>query len=94
MSLGAITLPGALDPDALRTIALGALAVLVVLGLLVGWMVQKVVLKIVFLGVLLGVGAYVWSERAELDKCRVDHECHFAGFDVKVPAPSSIQPGP
>ena len=75
-------LPDALDPSDLRTVALVAMGVVVVLAFLVARMVQKMVLKVILFGILAGVGVYAWSERAALDDCRADCACSFAGFDV------------
>lgn len=75
-------MPDSLDPSTLRTVALVAVAVVVVLALLVLRMVQKMVLKVVFLGALAGIGIYVWSQRAELEHCRRDCACSFLGFEV------------
>jgi hypothetical protein len=80
-------LPKSLDPDALRTVALVALAVLVVLALVVMRAIQKMVLKVIFLGILAGIGVFVWYERAELADCRPNTTCRVAGFDVQVPGP-------
>ena len=78
-------MPESLDPSDLRTIALVGIGVVVVLWLLVLRMVQKMVLKVVFLGALAGVGVYLWSQRSALDDCRATCACTFAGFDVDVP---------
>ena len=80
-----MTLPDAFDPDVMRNLAIGALALIALLAVIVGWIVQKIVLKIVFLGALVGLGAYVWAQRSDLDECRVQCACHFAGFEVQVP---------
>ena len=79
-------MPESLDPSTLRTIALVAIGVIVVLAFLVMRMVQKMVLKVVFLGALAGIGVYLWSQRAELEQCRVDCACSFAGFDIESDA--------
>jgi hypothetical protein len=78
-------LPKSLDPDTLRTVALVALAVLAVLALLIIRVVQKMVLKVVFLGMLAGLGVFVWYERANLSDCAKTCACSVAGFDVQVP---------
>ena len=76
-------MPESLDPSTLRTIALVAVAVVVVLGFLVMRMVQKMVLKVVFLGALAGIGVYAWSQRAALDDCRTTCACSFAGVELE-----------
>jgi hypothetical protein len=85
-------LPETLDPDALRTIALVVLAVLVVAAFLVLRMIRKMVLRVVLLGLLAGLGVYVWYERDTLRGCVPDCACSVAGFDVHVagcPPPDS-----
>jgi hypothetical protein len=78
-------LPDSLDPDALRTIALVAIGLLVVLGLLVVRLFQKVVLRVVLLGLLAGLGVFVWAQRAQLADCGCGATCRVAGVDVQVP---------
>lgn len=80
-------LPKSLDPDTLRTGALVVVGVIVVVAFLVMRMVQKMVLKVIFLGLLAGIGVFVWYERAELADCRPGATCRVAGFDVQVPGP-------
>jgi hypothetical protein len=78
-------LPKSLDPDALRTIVVVVLAVLVVLALLVVRFVQKMVLRVVLLGVLAGLGFLGWYERAELRDCVPNCTCRVLGYDVQTP---------
>jgi hypothetical protein len=93
-------LPKSFDPDTLRTVALVTIAVLVVVAFLVMRAIQKMVLKVIFLGILAGIGVFVWYERAELADCRPGTTCRVAGFDVQVPNPlpttttsSTLPPG-
>jgi hypothetical protein len=78
-------LPKSLDPDTLRTVGLVALAVIVVLALLIMRMVQKMVLKVIFLGLLVGLGTFVWYERTDLADCAKTCACSLLGVDVQVP---------
>lgn len=78
-------LPETLDPSTLRTVALVSIVVIVVLALLVLRLVQKMVLRVVLVGALVGLGTYAWSQRASLDDCRAECSCTFAGFEVAVP---------
>jgi hypothetical protein len=78
-------LPESLDPDTLRAVSLGGIGVAVLAGLLVLRLVQRAVVRVVLLGVLVGLGAYLWSQRAALSDCVPECSCHFAGFDVDVP---------
>jgi hypothetical protein len=80
-------LPKSLDPDTLRTVALGAVGGTALLVLLVVRLVQRMVVKVVLVGALVGAGVYVWSQRVQLQDCVPKCACTFVGFDVKVDAP-------
>lgn len=80
-------LPESLDPDTLRTVALGVVVVVVVAAFLVLRLVRRMVVKVVLLGALAGAGVYAWSQRVELSDCVPTCACTFAGFDVEVDAP-------
>jgi uncharacterized membrane protein YccC len=78
-------LPKSLDPDTLRTAALVSLVVLAVVAVLVLRFVQKMVLRVVFLGLLVGIGVFVWWERDSLRQCVPTCACSVAGYTVQVP---------
>lgn len=78
-------LPESFDPNALRNVALVVLAALAVLAFLVVRMVQKMVVRVVVVGLLAGLAVYVWYERDELGECNETCACSVAGFDVQVP---------
>ncbi len=80
-------LPDTLDPDLLKTIALGAIGGTALLTFIVLRLVQRMVMKVVLVGALVGAGFYVWSERVQLQDCIPKCACTFVGFDVKVDAP-------
>ena len=73
-----------LDPDQVKTGAIVALAVLVVVAFLVMRFIQKMVLRVILLGGLVGLGVYVYAQREELKDCVPECACTFFGFDVKV----------
>lgn len=75
-------LPESLDPDALRTIAIVALVVLVVGVFLVLRFIQKMVLRVILLGALVGLGVGVWVQRESLEDCVPECACSFFGYDV------------
>jgi hypothetical protein len=81
----AAVLPETFDPDTLRTVALVGIGALALLAFLVVRLVQKMVLRVILLGVVVGLGAYLWGQRAELEDCVPDCSCTFAGFEVDVP---------
>lgn len=58
---------------------------LVVLTALVIRLVQKVVLRMVLLGVIVVVGLFVYVNRAPLKACAKTCECEIAGKHITVP---------
>lgn len=95
----AISLPSWLDADSLRTIAVAVVGALVALSIVSAWLIKKVVMKVITLGVLLGLALAFWTQRANLADCadavrdeRTDATCTFFGFQVEVPGGS--EPGP
>lgn len=75
-------LPESLDPDALRTIAVVVLVALVVIAFLVMRFIQKMVLRVILLGALVGVGVGVWVQRDNLKECVPECACEFFGYEV------------
>lgn len=86
-------LPETFDPDLLRTVALATVGGTALLAFVVLRFVQRMVMKVILLGALVGAGFYVWSEREQLQDCVPTCACTFVGFDVKVDAPG-CQTGP
>lgn len=81
-------LPKSLDADALRTLTLASVGASIMLVLIVLRFVQKMVLRVVLVGALVGAGLYAWSQRAELSDCAPPTcACTFAGYDVQVDTP-------
>ncbi|MGH9186814.1 MAG: hypothetical protein ACRD0U_13510 [Acidimicrobiales bacterium] len=78
-------LPDSLDPDTLRTVSIGALALLAVLALFVLRVVQRVMTKILLIGLLVAIAAGIWWQRDKLSDCAETCDCRFAGFEVPVP---------
>lgn len=81
-------LPTVLDPETLKTIAIAALAVVVIGIFLTLRFIQKMVVRVVVVGVLIASGAGTWVQREELSSCRSTAACTFFGQDVQVPAAS------
>lgn len=79
-------IPDSIDPDQLRTILVVVVLVLLVGTFLVIRFVQKLVMKGVMLVVLLGIGASLWVQRADLGDCADTCSCSLYGMDVEVPA--------
>jgi hypothetical protein len=78
-------LPKSLDPDTLRTAAVVVLVVLALLVLVVMRMIQKMVLRVIFIGLLVGLGVFVWFERDYLHRCVPKCSCSVIGRTVQVP---------
>lgn len=91
----------AIEPDQLKTGAIVAIVVLVVLAFLVMRFIQKMVLKLIMVLVLVGAGVFLYSQRSSLDDCQTqvrdslgrDCICGFAGFDVTVPGCDRVPGG-
>lgn len=81
----ALTLPESLDPETLRTVALVVLAVLVFAALWVLRTVQKVMTRLLLLGLCVVLGVGVWLQRDELGECRRTCACQLFFQDVEVP---------
>lgn len=74
-----------LDPDALRWLLLGAIALVLVAMFLVVRFVQKVAVKLVLFAVLAALGLSLWVQRVELADCAATCSCSLYGRDVEVP---------
>jgi hypothetical protein len=59
--------------------------VLVVAAFLVLRFVKKMVLRVVLVGIVVGLAVFVWWERAYLKDCVPKCSCSVAGFEVQVP---------
>jgi hypothetical protein len=77
-------LPKALGPDDLRTLAVVALVALLVVAFLVLRFIQKMVLRVVLLGALVGMGVFVYYQRDELKECVPNCACELFGYTVQV----------
>jgi hypothetical protein len=85
----------ALDADTIRTAAIVALAVLVVGGVVVAWVVRSIAQKVLGLLVIGGLVFAVWSQRSALEDCAdrlvgdttsgaAAQTCTFFGVEVDV----------
>ena len=93
-----MTLPDGIEPDQLKSAAIAALVIFVLLLFLVMRFIQKMVLRVMFAGILVAAGAFVYAQRDDLDACQkriraqltaagsdVKCTCDFAGLEVTVP---------
>lgn len=75
-----------LDTETLRWLLLAPIA-LVVAGLyLVVRFVGKLLMKVALVVVLVGLGASLWLQRADLADCAKDCSCTLFGQAVQIPA--------
>jgi hypothetical protein len=77
-------LPKSLGPDDLRTVAIVVMVALPIIGFLVMRFIQKMVLRVILLGALLGMGVFVYYQRDELQDCVPKCACEFFGYSVQV----------
>ncbi|MDO8391948.1 MAG: hypothetical protein Q7V57_15840 [Actinomycetota bacterium] len=87
----------ALSLETAKTAAIVIVVAFVVLTILSAWLIKTVVTKLIVIGLLVGLGIAVYSQRASLQDCadRAKAEldaadtsgvtCTFFGTDVKVP---------
>jgi hypothetical protein len=73
----------ALDVGQVKTLAIVILVGLIVLGVLVGLLVQKLVLKFGILAVIVLLIGLVWWQRVAVVDCAKTRQCSFFGVDVR-----------
>lgn len=79
-------LPKSLEPDTLRAIGgAGLLGIALIAGLVL-WTVQRMVMRVIVIGLLIGLGIFVWYERDSLKDCGPpDCSCKVLSWDVHTP---------
>lgn len=87
----------ALSLETAKTAAIVIVIAFVVLSILSAWLIKTVVTKLIVVGLLVGLGIAVYSQRASLQDCadrakaKIEAKdvssitCTFFGTDVKVP---------
>src|SRR5262249_52490185 len=75
----------ALNVGQVKVLAIVVLVGLVVLGVVVGLLVQKIALKLGVLVVILGLIGLVWWQRSAVVSCAKAQQCSFFGVAVNVP---------
>ncbi len=78
-------MPSDLDPDTLRWLILGAIALVLVAMFLVVRFVQRLMVKALLFGVLAVLGLSLWIQRDDLQDCADTCSCSLYGLDVEVP---------
>lgn len=80
-----MALPDWLDADRLRVAMWVGVALLVIVGLVVVRLVQRMVTVVVSLALIAGMIAAVWNERSDLEDCQATCSCELFGQQVTVP---------
>lgn len=88
----------ALTLETAKNVAIGALVVFAVLAIVVASVIRRVITKLLMIGLLVGLGAAVWTQRASLQDCASQFRsrtgvpsvpsatiCTFFGKSVTVP---------
>ena len=83
-AVGSSPVIDALDIGQVKTLAIVILIGLVVLGVVVGLLVQKIVLKFGILVVILALVGMVWWQRSAVVSCAKTRQCSFFGVDVRA----------
>jgi uncharacterized membrane protein len=65
----AVTLPSWLDADRLKTIAVLIVGALLAFSIVSAWLIKKVVVKVISLGLMLGLALAFWTQRSNLADC-------------------------
>lgn len=79
--------PEWLDPDLARWLAVGALVLIVLVALWILRFIQKMVLRVVLLGVAAVLGLVLYLQQDALAECGPPEcSCQLFGFDVQIDA--------
>lgn len=84
-------LPETLDPETLRTVILVLFSVLLIAGIAGWYLVSKMISRVVFFGILIGVGTLLWGQRDELKDCQQTCSCKVLSWDVQVPGCANLK---
>jgi hypothetical protein len=76
----------ALSLGQVKVLAVVVLVALVVLGAVVGFLIQRAILKMGLLSVIVVLFALVWWQRSAVVGCAKTGNCTFFGVDVKAVA--------
>ncbi len=86
-------LPETLDPETLRTGIMVLIAILLIAAIAGWYLVKKMVSRVIFFGLLLGIGAVLWGERDELNTCQRTCSCKILSWEVQVPGCANLDGG-
>lgn len=74
-----------MDLNTIKTVSIIAIGVLILLAILAATIVRKIVTKVLFLVVLIGLAVVIWWQRDQLTTCVADCSCTFFGQEVSLP---------
>ena len=85
----------AISVETAKDVGIGVIAVLLTLMIVFGWIVKKVVGKLLVIVVLGGLAVGVWTQRNDLERCADQVKisgstasCHLFGRDFKLTPPA------
>ena len=85
----------AISVETAKNVGIGAIAVLLTLMLVFGWIVKKVVGKVIVVVLLGGLAVGVWTQRNDLERCAdqvkisgAKASCHLFGHDFTLTPPA------
>ena len=81
-----VQLPSWADPQFLRSVAVVAVAVSVILLVLAARIIRRLVLRPVVVVLLATLTVGLWGQRSGLTDCAADCSCSLFGQPVKIPA--------
>ena len=81
-----VHLPSWADPQFLRSVAVVAVAVSVILLVLAARVIRRLVLRTVVVVLLATLTVGLWGQRSGLADCAADCSCSLFGQPVKIPA--------
>ena len=81
-----VQLPSWADPQFLRSVAVVAVAVSVILLVLAARVIRRLVLRTVVVVLLATLTVGLWGQRSGLADCAADCSCSLFGQPVKIPA--------
>jgi len=78
----------ALDVDQAKTIGLGAVVAIIVLGLLASLIISAIVGRIIALALTIGLGLLVWNQRANIEDAAKKCDAKFFGYHLTINDPN------
>jgi hypothetical protein len=80
----------ALNSDQIGKIGIGAIVAVVVIGLLLGMIISAIVGRLIILVIVVGLGVYIWQQRASIEDHVKDCNLNMSFFGYHVDAPADV----